>query len=61
MDDDDCMIEAGKFKNELKSDVNSKLKSDPIIDIDFSNAKQCSAMFNQVLRRDSQKTILLKS
>ena len=31
------MIAAGKLKNELKSDVNSRLKSDPIIDIDFSS------------------------
>ena len=36
MDDDDWMIAAGKFKNELKSDVNSRLKSDLISDIDFS-------------------------
>ena len=29
------MIAAGKFKKGLKSGVNSRLKSDPITDIDF--------------------------
>ena len=29
------MIAVGKFKKGLKSDVNSRLKSDPIIDVDF--------------------------
>ena len=36
MDGDDWMIAGGKFKNEPKSDVNSRLKSDPITDNDFN-------------------------
>ena len=36
-DDDDWLIAAAKFKNGLKSGVNSRLKSDPIIDIDFTS------------------------
>ena len=36
-DDDDWMTVAGYQKNQLKSDVNSRLKSDLIRDIDFSS------------------------
>ena len=40
LDDDDWMIAAEKFKSELESDVNSRLKSDPVIVIDFSQEIQ---------------------
>ena len=40
LDDDDWLIAAAKLKkNGLKSGVNSRLKSDPIIDTDFRETK----------------------
>ena len=42
LDDDDWLIGVAKVKNGLKSGVNSGLKSDPIIDIDFSTYQSFS-------------------
>ena len=53
MDNNGWMIAVGNSKYELKSDVNSRLKSDPILDIDFSStlaslAKNAAALYGAV-------------
>ena len=49
------MIVAENSKNELKSDVNSRLKSDPIIDIDFNSCMVKSLQHSNAERMNTMR------